>query len=447
MNARRLVPETLRARLSLLAAAAVLGVLVLVGTGLVIGQREILTDALDDTLAAQTSVVIDRLAAGGRIDSSVLISDEISLEVLSEDGDLLATEFDDAGPLPPTPVGEDDDEETVELDEGPARLLTTEEDGVTIRVAASLEDVSESTGALVLALAVAVPATAAVLAALVWWVVGRALRPVERIRDRVDAIGGAPDRRVPEPAGPEEIARLARTMNAMLARLQASAERQRRFVADASHELRSPLARMRAEMEVDAAHPESAEPSVTAASVLAETVSLQRLVDDLLLLARGDAGALTPAAVPVDLDEVVAAPVARARSGGARVDTSGVRPVQVRGDPGSLERLVSNLVDNAVRHARTGIAVSLTESDGTAVLSVTDDGPGIGPSDAERVFERFTRLDEARSHGDGDAGGAGLGLAIARDIAVRHGGTLALDPSSRGGARFVVTLPADTSGL
>jgi signal transduction histidine kinase len=444
VKARRLVPATLRARLSLLAAAAVLGVLVLAGTGLVVAQREILTDALDDTLAAQARLVAGRLAAGERIGPSVLVSDEVSLEVLADDGAVLDTLAGEDGPALPAPVDEDDDEVTVDLEEGPARLLTTEEDGVTIRVAASLEDVSESTGALVAALAVALPATAAVLAALVWWVMGRALRPVERIRDRVDAIGGAPDRRVPEPAGPEEIARLARTMNAMLARLQASAERQRRFVADASHELRSPLARMRAEMEVDAAHPESAEPSVTAASVLAETVALQRLVDDLLLLARGDAEAQTAAAVPVDLDEVVAGPVARARAVGARVDTSGVRPVQVSGSPGQLERLVANLVDNAARHARHGVTVNLTESAGAAVLTVEDDGPGIDPADAERVFERFTRLDEARSSGDG---GAGLGLAIARDIAERHGGTLSLDPSSQVGARFVVVLPTCTNGL
>jgi signal transduction histidine kinase len=444
VNARRLVPLTLRARLSLLAAAAVFGVLLLAGTGLVLAQREILVDALDDTMVAQTRIVADRLAAGERIQRSVLISDEVSLEVVAEDGQVLAAVADDAGPLPSAPEG-DGGGGTVVLEDGPARLMTTEDDGVTIRVAASLEDVSESTGALVAALAVAVPATTAVLAGLVWWVVGRALQPVERIRERVHAIGsGAADHRVPEPAGPEEIARLARTMNAMLARLQESAERQRRFVADASHELRSPLARMRAEMEVDATHPESAEPSLTAASVLAETVSLQRLVDDLLLLARGDAGAGTPAAVPVDLDEVVAGPVARARADGAQVDTSAVRPVQVSGSPGQLERLVTNLVDNAVRHARNGVTVTLTESDGAAVLAVADDGPGIEPGDADRVFERFTRLDEARSSGHG---GAGLGLAIARDIAARHGGTLELDASSQVGARFVVRLPTCTSGL
>jgi signal transduction histidine kinase len=148
--------------------------------------------------------------------------------------------------------------------------------------------------------------------------------------------------------------------------------------------------------------------------------------------------------VPVDLDEVVEGSVTRARSGGVRVDTAGVRPVQVRGDPDQLERLVANLLDNAVRHATERVTVTLTEDDGQAMLAVADDGPGVAPSDAERVFERFTRLDEARSQADG---GAGLGLAIARDIAVRHGGTLVLDLTERSGARFVLTLPADRPGL
>jgi signal transduction histidine kinase len=442
VNASRLLPATLRARLTLLSAAAVSGVLVLAGAGLVLALRGELTDALDDMLEAQTEVVADRLDAGEPIGPSDLISDELSVEVVPADGRAPAV-VGDLGPLPPATA--DGDEQTVELADGPARLLTTEEDGTVIRVAASMEDVEESTGALLAALAVAVPVTAAVLAGLTWWVVGGALRPVERIRDRVDAIGGsALDHRVPEPATPEEIARLAHTMNAMLTRLQASAERQRRFVADASHELRSPLARMRAEMEVDAAHPEAADPAGTSASLLAETVQLQRMLDDLLLLARGDGGALTPVAVPVDLDEVIERALARADGAAARIDTSAVRPVQVRGDPAQLERLVGNLVDNAGRYARSAVTVTLAETGGRAVLAVADDGPGIPPADGERVFERFTRLDEARSPGDA---GTGLGLAIARDVAARHGGTLVMDPTVQVGARFVVTLPLDGGRL
>jgi signal transduction histidine kinase len=234
-------------------------------------------------------------------------------------------------------------------------------------------------------------------------------------------------------------------MNAMLARLEESSDRQRRFVADASHELRSPLARMRAELEVDRAHPETADPASTADSVLTETVGLQRLVDDLLVLARGDAGALGGGGdTTVDLDELVDRLAARARARGADIDTRAVRPVQVRGEPAQLERAVANLLDNAVRHAGLRVTVALDGSDGEqAELVISDDGPGIGPADAERVFERFTRLDDARTAG---SGGVGLGLAIARDIAERHGGTLTLRPGGGSGAQFVLVLPVAREG-
>jgi signal transduction histidine kinase len=174
--------------------------------------------------------------------------------------------------------------------------------------------------------------------------------------------------------------------------------------------------------------------------VLAETGRLQRLVEDLLLLARGDAGALDlTRAAPVDLDDVVEHQVGARKGAGPRIGTRGVRPVQVRGDAGQLARAVTNLLDNAVRHARSAVAVTLAEDAGRAVLVVADDGPGIPAADRDRVFERFTRLDSARSAD----GGAGLGLAIARDIAERHGGGLVLDSVAPAGARFVFTLPGD----
>jgi signal transduction histidine kinase len=295
---------------------------------------------------------------------------------------------------------------------------------------------------LLRSLLVAVPASTAVLAGLVWLLVGRVLRPVEAIRTQVDTISASRlDRRVPEPPTADEVARLAHTMNAMLDRLAGSAEQQRRFVADAAHELRSPLARVRAELEVDRAHPAVADLPVTHASVLAETVRLQQLVDDLLLLARGDAGALDIArAVPVDLDDVVEQQAAARRgTGGPRIETRGVAPVQVLGNGAQLGRAVGNLLDNAVRHARATVTVTLDGgTDGAAVLTVADDGPGVPPDAHEVVFERFTRLDDARSARDG---GTGLGLAIARDIAERHGGTLTLADDGSPGARFVLRLP------
>jgi signal transduction histidine kinase len=200
---------------------------------------------------------------------------------------------------------------------------------------------------------------------------------------------------------------------------------------------------MRAELEVDQAHPESADPGATAASMLAETIGLQRLVDDLLLLARGDADAVPIAhREPIDLDDLVGRLVTASRpAAGVRIDVSELAPVQVLGDAEQLRRAVANLLDNAVRHARDRVTVTLTETDGVVALAVADDGAGIPEHARELVFERFTRLDDARS---ADSGGAGLGLAIARDIAERHGGRLVLDGDGTVGTRFVFTFPLHT---
>jgi signal transduction histidine kinase len=446
MTARRpgflaAVSGTLRLRVTAVAVLAVLVVLSVVSGGIVLAHHNALVEALDELLDQHADTLEARLESGQRVQDRDLPTDDILVQVVGADGRVLAASqgLDGALPGDAGPSGK----ATVELpgDAGDGRLRIRQIDGTSIRVAGSLDDVDDSTTALARLLMLAVPLSTAVLAGVVWWAVGRALGPVEAIRARVDRITGTGlDQRVPEPATADEIARLARTMNAMLARLQESADRQRRFVADASHELRSPLARMRAELEVDQAHPETADPASTADSVLTETVGLQRLVDDLLVLARGDAGALDGARrTTVDLDELVNRVATRARAHGADVDTRAVRPVQVRGEPVQLERAVANLLDNAVRHARSRVTVALEGADGgRAELVISDDGPGIEPADRERVFERFTRLDDSRTAG---SGGAGLGLAIAREIAERHGGSLALRPGSGPGARFVLVLP------
>jgi signal transduction histidine kinase len=441
----RIVPATLRARVTAVAALAVLAVLTLAGIGLVQGQRAALLDAVDEHLDQQAEAVASDLEAGRTIRGGDLPSEDLVVEVIAADGSLLAVSEGLEVGLPRGVA--DDDEVTMELADGDmVRLLERDVEGTTVLVANRLDDLGDSTAALAGTLVVAVPLTAGVLAGVVWWAVGRALRPVEDIRARVDSISGSSlHRRVPEPDTPTEIGRLARTMNGMLGRLERSAEQQRRFVADASHELRSPLARMRAELEVDAAHPDSADSGATAASVLAETIGVQRLVDDLLLLARGDAGAA--AAVrrePVDLDDVVESVAGGLRRAGERrIDTRGVHPAQVPADRGQLERLVGNLLDNAVRHARERVVVTLTPLPAGVELRVADDGPGIPADERERVFERFTRLDDARTAG---SGGAGLGLAIARDIAERHGGALRLELDGAAGACFVLTLPVARQG-
>jgi signal transduction histidine kinase len=270
--------------------------------------------------------------------------------------------------------------------------------------------------------------------------VGRTLRPVELIRSQVAGISNTRlDRRVSEPDTDDEIARLAHTMNAMLDRVEGASRREQRFVADASHELRIPLTRMRSELEVDLTDPANANLVATHRSVLEEVGTLQRLVEDLLHLARSDDHTNPLKASPVDIDDLVLAEADRLRAnGGLVVDTVRISAAQTIGDPAQLARAIRNLCDNAAHHARTRISMATTEDNGVIRVSVTDDGPGIPEHERSRVFERFARIDEAR----GDAsGGTGLGLAITRDIIERHGGAITIEGPADGGATFIVVLP------
>ena len=203
-----------------------------------------------------------------------------------------------------------------------------------------------------------------ILALLTWWLTGRTLRPVDKMRAEMAEISGTNlGRRVREPDTGDEIDRLARTMNETLDRLEDAVRRQQRFVADASHELRGPLTRIRSELEVDLARPDCADPTATERSVLDEAIGLQHLVDDLLQLARSDAGAAEMTAVPVDLDDIVLREARRLRDRGRVViDTSRVSAAQVIGDRNQLGRAVQNLLDNAERHAVTTVTVTLDET-------------------------------------------------------------------------------------
>jgi signal transduction histidine kinase len=270
-------------------------------------------------------------------------------------------------------------------------------------------------------------------------VASRALAPVERIRREVELItGDRLDRRVPEPPSRDEVHRLARTMNLMLGRLESSRERQQQFVADASHELRSPLAGIRQTAEVVRAHPGALPEGELAEAVLEESARMQRLVDQLLLLTRADEGVVARADQDVDLDDLALAEARRVVRSGLDVDTTGVGAGRVRGDVTALGQVVRNLVDNAARHASSVVSVGVRETGQLVELAVEDDGPGVPDDQRDRVFERFVRLDEARAR---DAGGSGLGLAIVREIVAAAGGDVGVSSSALGGARFVVRLP------
>ena len=326
------------------------------------------------------------------------------------------------------------------------RLLAVPlEGGRALVVATSLEGVDRSVDRLQVLLLVAGPA-ALLLAGLGGLLVaGKALRPIAAMTEQAATISSERlGERVTVPAARDELSRLASTLNTMLAGIEAGTAQQRRLVADASHELRTPLAVMRSELEVGMREPGlPSQARELLASVEEEVERMSRLVEHLLTLARSDEGRLELAWSTVHLDDVVAAavdrigPLGTARGVQVRLRAD---PVEVAGDGQRLEQVVANLLDNAVGYTPAGgrVDVELRE-DGQARLTVDDTGPGIPPDDLERVFQRFYKVDTARSRAKG---GSGLGLAICRELVRAHGGRVWAEARPEGGSRFVVLLPA-----
>lgn len=316
----------------------------------------------------------------------------------------------------------------------------------TVVVVASLEQYDHSLAFVQRLLLVGTPVLLVIVGAICWLIVGRALRPIEMMRLEVAGVAGATGgHRVAEPANDDEVGRLARTLNSMLDRIQASSARERRFVSDASHELRSPIANIRTELEVALRHPEVTDWQQVAEEVLGQNDRMERLVSALLLLARSDEGSLMAAPEPVDLAAVAQSVVASTPAAARTAPHRGAPAVELRGTPTPvrvpqvyLERMVGNLVDNAARFAATCVVVSVDLEGRWGVVRVRDDGPGVPEQDRDRIFERFVRLDEAR---DRDEGGFGLGLAIVADLTRFYGGSIQVLPASPG-AEFVLRLPA-----
>lgn len=471
--------SSVRARATIGASLVVAVALVAAGAAVLLSLRANLTDQASGQAESAARGVASRLAANEPYDNLDLDDEEHPVQIVDGDGRLVAatedlqrisgTKTDAVKPRPESPAppkGDDDDDDASEDDalelgevsddrpkvtsgsatvDGETRdyrfaeveVNVKKKGDLTVYAGASLDARQSAVSTALTSMLIGFPLLLAVIALVTWLVTRRALRPVDAITSEMAAITASEDlaRRVPEPDTHDEIARLATTTNETLAALQSSVERQRRFVADASHELRSPIASLRTQLEVGAAHPEL----LDVEGAVEDTVRLQELAADLLLLARLDAGE-KPGGGQVDL-----AALAREELSQRTRDRADVRMdlknVEVTGSRSQLARVLTNLVNNAQRHARSHVTVA-TRADGAwAVLEVSDDGSGVPEGERDRIFERFVRLDDARTRGDG---GAGLGLAIARDVAARHGGTLTVEEAPGGGALFELRVPAAT---
>ncbi len=441
-----------------MATAVVAVVLVVAVAGLASAVERTLTSQLQAKGAALVDAVIDRLEAGtspsgalegalrstrssgtaGEVPTYVAILDReghpvsgsgfFTMPGMMEDGEGVTTTGPPWGP-PSVRVGSSDltvAQRSIEVD---GELLL-------IVAASPLAEVVRSVEAVIRTSMVGVPLLIVLVGAVTWTAMGRTLQPIERIRTQVEQLSSQTlDRRVPVPGTNDEVARLADTMNSMLARLEAASARQREFVSDASHELRSPVASIRAELEVALAHPADSSLQDVATGVLNETHRIERIVADLLLLARIDEGA-APAAETVDVGRLTRQ--AATRLVDVAVDVHVADGLLVTGSERELASVVRNLLDNAARHAVSSITISATARDNTVVITVDDDGPGIPPADRQRVLQRFTRLEHARSRSDG---GVGLGLAVVDRIVRHHNGSIEVTDSPAAGARLQVVLP------
>ena len=437
---------TVRVRTTV-AATVVVGLAMVVGALLLVAiLRANLTEAIESAVDLRAMDVVAGIESGsGTGNLAIDESDDMLVQVVAPDGRVVASSHNVEG-LPPV----------VRLSPGESRVITvpvddtdflatahgaeTTDGQLVVVVARTIDTVADSTHTVTRLLAVGIPLMVLLVAAITWNVVGRALAPVEAIRTEVDEISAAQlHRRVPTPSGEDEISRLADTMNRMLTRLEQAQARQHRFISDASHELRSPVASIRQHAEVALAHPEVTPTAELAETVLAENLRVQRLVEDLLLLASADEHGLSPNRRPLDLDDIVFDEARRLREATElRVETTGVSAGRVDGDAAGLRRVLRNLGDNAGRHARSRVAFALAADNGSLVLAVDDDGPGIPESERAVVLERFVRLDDARAR---DAGGSGLGLAIVSEVVAAHGGQVTIADSPLGGARVEVRLP------
>jgi signal transduction histidine kinase len=451
--------RSLRARLTLVTSAGLALALAAAAVLLVNALRVALISGLDDS-ARQGAVEVAALIDQNRLPNPVPVAPgTITIQVLDAQGRItdVSPGADRLVPmLPPAQAQAAARTGQARMLPGPPlglpsllRVVAVGASGHQVVIAAvSYAQASDSLATLAKALIIGTPLLFGLLALATWLVTGYTLRPIAALRRGAAEVTetGVP-RDLPVPPARDEVRSLAVTLNDMLSRLADAQQRQRDLVSDTAHELRSPIASIRAQLEVALDHPDGLDWLETARDVHADTLRLARLTEDLLLLARLDGQHLRRK--PTDLSAVCGSVAARYTAARVPVRADVTAPIPgpcvVAGDPDALSRLVVNLLDNAVRHAAGQVCVSVRDQDGWAVLVVSDDGPGIPAEDAERAFGRFSRLDNARSR-TGEAGnkqgaeGAGLGLAIVRSTAEAHGGSVSLSDNGPG-LRAEVRLP------
>ena len=445
-------PVTIRARATIAAATVVGAAQVLAGVLLVVTLHHRLVQGQRNT-AELRGRDVGALAGSGRLPATLSIPGEGSalIQVVNRAGKVVSRSDNIAGetPILPSdlrnrrswsgvrrglPIG---DEAFIVV----SRIYPAPGGELSVITAESLESAREDAASLARLLLAGLPLFVGLVALVTRRVVKTALQPVGAMNAQLAEItSNRLHRRVTQPATDDEIAELASTMNTMLDRIQVASDRQRSFVADASHELRSPLTSVRAALEVAEAHPTTVDPHVAIRDALADHDRLDALVADLLTLARLDESVSTEVGAPVDLALLVGADI-ESRTEPTVNWSLDLQPAVVTGSERQLQRVVRNLVDNAVRHADSGVVVSTGVSGRDVVLRVSDDGVGIPTEHRDRVFERFARIDTARSVDDG---GTGLGLAIVRVTVQAHGGSIGLIDGPSSGAVFEVRLPAAT---
>ena len=406
---------------------------------------------VDDATAGRARTIVDALHSGSpdALDSALLATTQrvVAIQLIAPDGTVVKR----AGSAPATPLipinefdfnlrrGMPDDAVADDDMRVSGQKVNARSGQYTVLVGGGSEAVEAIVRTVALLVAGTAPIIAGVAATATYRLVRRSLQSVDAIRSRVAEISTSDlAERVPVPTSRDEISALAVTMNEMLARLEAGHQAQQRFLSDASHELRSPLATIISGLEVAEAHPELLDAELAVDTLLPEAHRMRVLIEDLLLLAGADEQSVVMRKEEVALDELAEVEAARVRREAGCTVHADICPSRLTADPAGMSRMIRNLVDNAVRHANSLIVIEVSSRDRTAILSIGDDGPGIAPAERTRVFERFVRLDSDRSR---SSGGAGLGLAIVAEVVAAHGGTVSIDDRPGGGTKVTVALP------